>query len=228
MFSKYRKSNDDTKVLLIYLILAGFEMSKVIRLEESEEKRGLGVTVKKVFGITKDYVDVRKIESDLEGIIDPTICSNETFEYYAKADVIYTFNPQMSDRPLLINDLDVISEKMIISEKEVVSSNPAKSLMDTENLGFMFFYEYVMKSEVRINNWRISYHNDIFNIYYCSVDGGKIVREELLFSGIEMDKASTYKMVIYIIKKVAPDIEEWQSDNFIQTTYELIKEDEEV
>ena len=110
---------------------------------------------------------------------------------------------------------------MVITDQCIVSSNIAKPLKDTENFGFMFFYDYVMRSEVRIGKWHLIYENKVFSIYYLSENDGD-TDEELMYSAIEIDKTSTYKMVIYIIGKVSKFIDNWSADNFKKETYEMV------
>ena len=43
----------------------------------------------------------------------------------------------------------------------------------------------------------------------------------LLYSAIEIDKTSTYKIVIYIISKASIVIDEWLPDNFSVQSYEM-------
>ena len=68
MFSKYRKSTDNTKILLMHLLLNGFDIRNIEWLEDIEDNRQYGITIKKVYGITRDFVDVKKIEQEIEHI----------------------------------------------------------------------------------------------------------------------------------------------------------------
>ena len=49
--------------------------------------------------------------------------------------------------------------------------------------------------------------------------------EELLYEAIEIDRTSTYKMVLYIINKVMPQIEKIQPDNFDVEEYKRVVKD---
>lgn len=226
-FGKYRKRSNTTKVLMIYLLLGGFDIKKVKRMEEVKESRMFGLTIHKIYGITEDYVNTAAIVNEIESIVSPIICSPQSFEYYSDSPVIHFFTPEDKDKPLYINDLGVLSKIMIITERCVVSSNMALPTLELENgdRGFMFFYDYILKGECTIGGkWHITYHNKVFNIFYLSKDSKDAnapLNEILLYSAVEMDKASTYKWVIYIIKKSAPLIAEWQPDNFSEDTYEL-------
>lgn len=224
MFTKYKKQQNNTKVLLMYLLLNNYDISKVKQIEENEEDKMFGLKIKKVYGITEEYVDVRKIEEEIEKIQNPIICSLSSYEYYSNSAVIHTYTAT-NDMPLVVNDMGVISKIMVITESYVVSSNYAKSFTDSKNNGFMFFYNYVIHSEVRIDKWRLVYKDKTFNVYYTSQNNGVSI-EELLYSAIEIDKTSTYKMVIYIIDKAAKFIDEWTADNFIVETYELVVRNE--
>lgn len=225
MFTKYVKSNNDTKVLLMYLLLNNYEMKKVKQIEEIEEDRMFGLKIKKIYGITEEFVDVRKIEQEINEIQTPIVCSMLSYEYYANSAVIHTYTAP-NKMPLVINDMGVISKIMVISEQCIVSSNSAKSFTDSKNNGFMFFYDYVMKSEVSIGKWRMTYKDKVFNIYYQSESNG-VLNTDLLYSAIEIDKTSTYKIVIYIINKLSKSIDvEWLPDNFKKETYELVVRNE--
>lgn len=222
--TKYKKADDDTKVLLIHLILNGFDMSKVSRLVEEEDSRMFGLSIRKVYGITKEYVDVKGIDADVESIAPPTVCSPQSYEYYANSKIVYSFMAEEKKFPLYINDMGVISKTMVITPTQVVSDNPAKSFTESGNLGFMFFFDYVLKSEVVIGNWRMTYKDNTFNIDYMQEENGK-KWAETLYSALEIDKTTTYKMVIYVIKRVSLDIPEWTPDNFVQTAYNMVKTD---
>ena len=220
MFTKYIKSNSNTKVLLMYLLLNNYDISKIKQLEETEEDRLFGLKIKKIYGVTEEYVDVRKIGEEIEKIQNPIICSPLSYEYYSNSMVIHTYTSR-DGKPMVINDMDIISKIMVITDQCIVSSNIAKPLKDTENFGFMFFYDYVMRSEVRIGKWHLIYENKVFSIYYLSENDGD-TDEELMYSAIEIDKTSTYKMVIYIIGKVSKFIDNWSADNFKKETYEMV------
>lgn len=220
LFTKYRKSDSDTKVLLIYLLLNKYEINQIRQLEETEEDRMFGLRIKKIYGVTKEYVDVRKIEEEIESIQNPIICSPQSYEYYATSNIIHMYTPEENGK-LVINDMDVISKIMVITEQCIVSSNIAKKIGDIKNYGFMFFYDYVIKSETKIGKWRMVYNDKVFSIFYRSEIEKCRENEELLYSAIEIDKTSTYKMVIYIIGKAAGDITGWTADNFLCETYEL-------
>ena len=45
---------------------------------------------------------------------------------------------------------------------------------------------------------------------------------ETLFEACEIDKTSTYKLVLYIIKKASVNVGEWKSDNYRAEKYKLI------
>ena len=84
----------------------------------------------------------------------------------------------------------------------------------------MFFYEYVLKEECVVGKWRLQYKNKVFSVYYISLNNDK-EEEVLLYSAIEIDKTSTYKIVIYIISKASIVIDEWLPDNFSVQSYEM-------
>lgn len=222
LFTKYVKSSGDTRILLIYLLLNNYDIRKIKYIEETEESRMFGLKIKKVYGITEEYVDVKKIDDEIESIQNPIICSPQSYEYYADSPVIYRYKAENGDTSPVINDMGVISKCMIITEKYIVSDNRAKPLRDAAICGFTFFRSYVLYSDVMIGKWHLTYNERTFTISYNSDGGdGEAAEEEILYSAIELDKTSTYKMVIYIIKKVAPSVEKWEADNFIEESYEL-------
>lgn len=223
MFTKYKKQTANTKVLLLYLLLNGFNVKNIEWIEEAEESRKFGLKVKKVYGVTSDFVNIKDIEQEIELIQSPIICSPLSYEYYSDARIIYTYerDEENEDIPLWINDMNIISNIMIISENSVVSSNLAKPLEECINKGFMYFYDYVLKDECVINKWRISYKDKVFSIYYAS-ESDEGLEEILLFSAIEIDKTSTYKTVIYVVLKASLQIEEWLPDNYSVQTYEMV------
>lgn len=222
MFNKYQKASDSTKILLIYLLLNGYDIRNVEYLVEEEESRLFGLKIKKVYGITKDFVDVRRIEKEIDAIPTPIICSPLSFEYYSDATIIHAYEAELKDNPLWINDLSIISPIMVVSENRVISNNIAKPLAQNDENGFMYFYDYVLKEQSQIGKWRISYKDKVFSIFYNSPDKNGELHEELLYSAIEIDKTSTYKLVIYIIKKASLLIEDWLPDNFVEQTYEMV------
>ena len=229
MFSKYKKKNDYTKVLMIYLLLGGYDIKKIVRLEEVEENRMFGLKIHKVYGITEDFVNVTRIVKEIEQIVNPVICSPQSYEYYSDSPEIHTYTPKDASKPLWVNDISIISKNMIITKNCIVSNNFCKPLtaLSAEKKGFMFFMDYVLNCECVVGDrWYMSYKDKVFNIYYLSKDNedadDSTVHKILLYSAIEIDKSSTYKWVIYIIQKSAPLISEWQSDNYVEQAYEMV------
>ena len=49
------------------------------------------------------------------------------------------------------------------------------------------------------------------------------MHKELLYRALELDQTSTFKLVLYIIKKAAESIEEVLPDNFTEETWKLEK-----
>ena len=228
MFSKYRKSTDNTKILLMHLLLNGFDIRNIEWLEDIEDNRQYGITIKKVYGITRDFVDVKKIEQEIEHIQIPLICSPLSYEYYCDAPTIYIYEAELPNVPIWINDMNVISKVMMISDNRVVSSNPAYPLQDDRchSKGFMYFYEYVLNDDCVIGKWHLTYKDKVFSIYYSSEN--KNITEELLLYSVEgSDKMSSFKMAIYVIKRASLSIDKWFPDNFRQQTYEKVNTNDE-
>jgi hypothetical protein len=224
LFTRYKKTDGDTKVLLLYLLLNNYDLSQITRYEEAQEDESFGLKIYKLYGVTKEYIDVARIEQELSEIQCPIICSPLSFEYYSKAPKIYKMTKRIPEKPLYINDLNVISKHMIITEDTVVSANPAKQVGDAEN-GFMYFYNYVLKDEMSIGKWTVSYKNKAFDVFYKNtLDASGTSTPELMYRAEEMDKTTTYKLVIYIIKKTIGSVDGIKGDNFVTERYEVVKE----
>lgn len=224
LFTKYVKSNNkQNKVLLLYLLLNNYNMSEVKYLEDAEEDKMFGLKYRKVYGITEEFVDTDKISDELNAIKVPTIYSQKTFELYSQSKTIHLYRRKLDDYELRVNDLGIISNAMIITEKCIVSSNMARQDSDIpqDERGFMYFVQYVINNKLTFEKWQIVYENKCFAIYYISEKDGKKFRENL-YMAVEIDKASTYRLVIYIIKKVSQTISNWLPDNFIDEAYDLI------
>ena len=223
MFENYRKLTNTTTVLLMYLLLNGYDAKNIeYTVTQTEEKQNPKLI--KVYAITKDFVNISLIQKEIENIQAPRICSLASYNNYSTEPIIHFYEKdKASENRLWINDLDIISKIMIISEDAVVSSKLAKPLEDCKHRGFMYFYDYVMKDACLIGKWHIQYSNSdrIFSVYYSDNPTSK--EETLLYSVIEIDKSSTYKMVIYIIRKASEVIDQWFPDNFNEQTYERIE-----
>ncbi len=208
----------------MYLILNNYSISEIKRLEDAEEDKEFGQKYRMIYGITEELVDKKKIKAELDAIKTPIIYSPRTFELYSNSQTIHVYTPEIEEYPLVINDFGIISSDMIITRKCIVSKNIARrdSEIPSDERGFMFFVDYVLKEELRIGKWHIVYEDKCFAINYISQKDG-VDYEEMLYMAIEIDKTSTYKLVIYIIKKVcASQLEDWKADNFIDEVYELV------
>lgn len=222
MFTKYQKTTETTKVLLMYLLLNGYSLRQIEHLEESVESRNYGLSIKKIYGVTKDFVDIVRMEREIEDIQNPIICSEKSYEYYANAETIFAYTPNLDTAPLCINDLSVISKVMMIEDNKVISSNYAFPIEDSRcrDKGFMYFYDYVIKSTCEVGKWRISYKNKELTVFYKSQNQDR-VEEIPLYLASGIDKTSTFKMIIYIIRKACLTVDEWLPDNFDIQSYEM-------
>lgn len=213
---------------MLFLLLGGHDIEKVDHYEEDVEERLFGLKIRKIYGITPEYVDVATMEQEIENTQTPVVCSERLFESYVQSDTLYRYERKFEDRPLHINDMGVLSKAMMITQDYVVSSNQAMSETDadTDNLGFMYFADYVTQNKTVIGNWHICYDSDLdggkFDIHYVSRDEDGSEHKELIYSISSVDKPSTYKIVIYIVRKVASTMEEIPPDNFKETVYERI------
>jgi hypothetical protein len=110
---------------------------------------------------------------------------------------------------------------MIITENCIVSNNVAERVENTRQKGFMYFADYVLKGVCKVGAWEISYNeNKEFRITYTSETNG-IKSTETLYHALELDQTSTFKLVLYIIGKVANTLNEFSADNYIGETWRL-------
>lgn len=240
MFNKYQKKKDDSKVLLLYLLLNGNDTEKIKMVEEVEDSRR-----RVIYGITSEVVNGRQFEMEIENIQAPVICSPQSYELYSESKLIHIYTPERGDIEICIHDMSVISKVMVIEKNCIVSSNAIerKSPADIEQFGFMCFYQYVLYGNMIIGRWKVSYDKDgLFRICY-NPDGYQAEEQEqkqsgekkeekkkielVLFSSVEIDKTSTYKFVIYIITKLRDEIREnrCEQNNFKMTDYVLVVND---
>lgn len=226
MFTKYKKTENETKMLLMYLILNNYDLSKIQKIEEVVIEQMFGLELRKIYGVTSEYVDVQKIYKELANIRIPVVCSSQSFEMYSNEEVIYEYIPKEQEKSLYINDMGIISPLMIITENYIVSSNLAVPLEDADNKGFMYFVDYVLKGKCEIGAWEITYKSNKNNkcnefcVYYSSEKNGEIIKERL-YNALELDQTSTYKITLYIIGKAVRNIDEFLPDNFEKTPWEL-------
>jgi len=210
MFDKYEKQSSESRVLMMWLLLNNCNLERVRLLEEAEESRSFGLKIKKVYGLTEDHIDTDKISKELARIQCPTICSVDSYEYHADSPYIYVYKRRDDNLPLVINDMGVVSKTMVIGDDLVISDNFADDFMSRDCIsGFPYFKEYALRNEFKLGKWTVSFLNNIFTVQY---------EKEVLYNAIEIDKTSTYKIVIYLIQKAAVN-EEVESDNFICEKY---------
>ena len=89
MFTKYQKKNNDSKVLLLYLLLNGNDMEKIKLVEEAEDSRR-----KVIYGVTSEAVNGRKFEQEIEAIEAPTVCSMQSYELYSDSKIIHIYTKE--------------------------------------------------------------------------------------------------------------------------------------
>lgn len=219
MFSRYRRQDNKERILLLYLILNKYDISKVEYAVETVQNKMFGVELRKIYGVTSEYVDIQRIENELAEIHVPVICSMQSYELNSNADIIHTYVPKEPNKPLYINDMGVISPFMVITKQCIVSSNLAEPVENTNNIGFMFFVDYVLNGKCVVGNWEITYINKEFSIFYSSKGKDEKIHKELLYRALELDQTSTFKLVLYIVKKVAQGVEEIISDNYTEETW---------
>ena len=221
LFSKYKKSNGKTRVLMLYLILNKYDLTKVTDAVEIAKDEQFGLELKKIYGETTQFVDVKSINAELEKIKVPVICSLQSYEIYSNSEKIYAYTPKISEKPLYINDMGIISPLMVITEDCIVSSNPASPLENSSCKGFMYFVDYILQGRCEIGKWIITYKNREFKISYCDKTKDGEDYEQLLYHAVELDLSSTFRLVLYIIGKVAEEMDEFPSDNYEEQLWTL-------
>lgn len=220
MFSKYKKEDGKARVLMLYLILNNYNLDMIEEAIEVVQSKPFGLEFRKIYGETTEFVDIRRIEAELANICVPIICSPQSYEIYSTAETIHTYRARVTEKPLCINDMGIVSPLMVITEDCVVSNNMATTVENAKAKGFMYFVDYVLKGECTIGAWNITYKNKEFDVYYTSQRNGENIKESM-YHAVELDKTSTFKLVLYIIMKAAEDEEEFPPDNFEEETWRL-------
>lgn len=218
--TRYEVVDDKFKVLLIYLYLNNYDKELIEKVIITNDEQRSGRKLQRRIGVTSEFVDIGRIEEELKRIQVPIIYSFQSFDMYSTAETIYSYTAKESSAPLYINDMGAISPSMVISKDCIISSNIIAPLENAEHRGFMYFVDYVLNGECEIGQWRITYKDKNFNVYYTDDFEGK-PRTELLYEGFELDQTATYKLVIYIIMKAADELDEYTSDNFLMKTLKL-------
>lgn len=222
----YTEQKNEYEVMLLYLLLVGGNVKKIKDLQTVTDSRSFGTEITKIVALTSEYVNVPMIEQEISEIRNINICSLQTYEYFSKSDTVYAYTPAIADKPLLINDMDILSNVMVITDDVVISSNEANSIMDSDNLGFDFFKQYVVKSEVTVGQWHIKWDNETFSVSYITEDKNKNLLEDVVYYAVNFSKAYSYRLVLFIISKAAQVIDEWDNDNFKATIYTKQKGDD--
>lgn len=217
MFNKYKKDTNDYKVMLLYLLLNEYSLQNVKYIEEYQDVKKEGLSINKLYAVTKDFVNVQEIEKEVSETFIPHICSRTMIEHYINEPYIHIYTPNYNNSSLYINDMSVISKFMVIEEDYIISSSVAKDMQSARKTGFMFFYNYVLNNSFKLEQWYVEYNNNDFNVYYYTTKEQK--EKLLLFSATNIDKANTYQIVLYIISKISCQEKEYKSDNFNIETY---------
>ena len=198
LFEKYKKAENTTKVLWLYLLLDGKgNPENLDRVELEDKELSFGTKIVRAYGYSKQAVDAKLYQKEILDIETPVICSKLSYEYYAKDNKIYVYTPKKTDKGevFFVGDMNIIGRTMVIEDNIIVTS---KLCSDESNPmymnGFQFFKDYVLKGQFILGDWDVSYINNVFDIKYV----GKTI-----YKAIELDKTSTYKFVIYIIRKLA-------------------------
>ena len=73
MFRRYKKIDDRYRVMMIYLLLNGKDISQVEKAEETVEEEQFGLKYTKIYAYTNETVNVKEIEEEIERIRCPVI-----------------------------------------------------------------------------------------------------------------------------------------------------------
>lgn len=220
-FTRFKRADTDiTSVLLLDILLNGYRLEEIEKIEEVAEHRpfaGFNRKIRRVYGVTKEAMDVRAICKERASIVTPTICSLQSYEISTVSDVVYCHKAKDDKTPLKIHDLGIISPHMVITSDTVISSKKARVIDDCE-YGFTSFMDYVLYGKFDIANWKVVY-DDIdkeFNIYYTSTNSNNTL---LVYQSEEYGKDATFSLVLYLIKKVYAELvrkdEKFTPDQFI-------------
>lgn len=215
---KYRKSENKSRILLLYLVINGYDLSKIERVIKVDQSKDFGLHFQRLFGETTEYVDVNAIYEDLAKIQVPIVCSLMSYEVYSNDKYIQVYSSKVKGKPLYINDMGIISKYMVIDKDFVISSKIASPVETADTKGFMYFVDYVLNDKCEVGDWKIIYKNKEFDIYY--IENGE---ELLLYHAIEFDKTSSFKLVLYVIEKAVEKMEEIKPDNYVMEQMELIE-----
>lgn len=201
MFENYVKKNGDiTRVLFIYLLLNKYKLENIQRaiVHINNPKNLPNAQTEMVYAETTEAVDIEEIDKEVGSIIVPTICTETTFQLYTNFDEIICYTPENKKKSLYIDDMDIISPFMIIQEDMIVTTSIAKPIEKATH-GLMCFSKYVLTSECEVGNWYIKYieGSKEFIVKY----GDKKEKAETLYRAKEYDKTTTFRLVLYIIKK---------------------------
>lgn len=219
-FSRYVPETQECKLPLMHLILHKYDLSKINLIEQVNEDSTCNMKVRKMYGITEEHVDFKKIYRELQNTINPIICDSKMcYECYAKDKEIYMYTP--NERKIFnIEDMSIISPLMLIEENCIISSNEIiRDEQLPEKIGFSYFKEYVINSYIEIENWTIEYTQDKnFNVTWKDANGSDI----MLLSTTELAKSETYQMVIYIINNLQDEIEGIEEQAYNMKKYRLV------
>lgn len=224
MFEHYVKKNGDViRVLFIYLLLNNYDLKKVKRaiVHIDNPKNSPNAQTEMVFAETTEAIDIEEIDREVSEIIVPTICTETTFQIYTSFNEIICYTPENGKEKLFVDDMSIISPFMIIQENMIVTTSIAKPISEATH-GLMSFVEYVLTSECCVGKWHIKYIEESkeFTISY----GEK--NKEILYRAKEYDKTTTFRLVLYIVKKTCDKLNKqgkWEvSENYKIDRYNRI------
>lgn len=212
VLSGFRRADTElNRVLLLDILLGNYSVEEIEKVEEvTNHAPFAGIDRKRVrvYGLTKEAINVQEIYKERESILTPTICSIQNYEMCTVSDVAYCHKAKTSEKPLKIHDLGIISPHMVITPDTVISSRKARPCTECE-YGFVSFMDYVLYGHFELDKWKVSYNEakKEFTIYYTSKNESGIETAELVYQSIEYSKDATFALVLYLIKKVHANME---------------------
>lgn len=225
-FRKYELQEKKQKILLIYLLLNKYEVDKIEKIVEHKEKNR-GATFVKMYGFTSEFVDTDKIYKEIKDIKVPNICDVDVYELYTNSNEIYLYTAKEKKCPLYINDMNILSDLMVIQKDNIVSNIKAEPLEQSNNKGFMYFVDYVLKNQCEIGKWKVRFEEEgkIFEVFYISKKSEDTEEntETLIYQSKNWDKRNTFRLVLYIINKNIEYETEFTPDNYKVETLKLKK-----
>ena len=208
------------KYMALFLILKKASLNKVINERYISKEHNGSVKTKALYYETYDEFDITAVEDGIRKTIPPRVYSDvSSYEnamksaYINKRDIpIYIHVPEIPDKPLFINDMDVLSNIMLITNNAVLSDKKAALIADTDDIGFEKFHEFVTTNKTIIGSLCFSQNGNVFTVSLINEDTGK---SKMLFESYGADISESYRLVLFVIQHCYMDRDTYNADNFI-------------